>query len=237
MKKSEFSLLTHEEMAELDLFLMERVPDDADCDSDEGVLNLSELDGLLTAVVSGPVFLPMSTWMPSVWGAYEPAWESEPQVRHIMDLIMRHYDGIARMLSEQPDAFEPIFLSGDEGEIAIVDDWCAGYLRGMAINGRGWGGVDADIQSLLEPIVLFGSDAMDEELEQLPEQEIIALQQMIAPIARVIYQYWLDKQQDAIASLRSEHLSNEKVGRNDPCPCNSGKKFKRCCGSPVGAAD
>ena len=21
----------------------------------------------------------------------------------------------------------------------------------------------------------------------------------------------------------------EKVGRNDPCPCGSGKKFKRCC--------
>lgn len=23
---------------------------------------------------------------------------------------------------------------------------------------------------------------------------------------------------------------NPKVGRNDPCPCNSGKKFKKCCG-------
>jgi preprotein translocase subunit SecA len=21
-----------------------------------------------------------------------------------------------------------------------------------------------------------------------------------------------------------------KVGRNDPCPCGSGKKFKQCCG-------
>jgi len=21
-----------------------------------------------------------------------------------------------------------------------------------------------------------------------------------------------------------------KVGRNDPCPCNSGKKYKKCCG-------
>ncbi len=25
----------------------------------------------------------------------------------------------------------------------------------------------------------------------------------------------------------------EKVGRNDPCPCGSGKKFKKCCGSNV----
>ncbi|MGA1824895.1 MAG: PBPRA1643 family SWIM/SEC-C metal-binding motif protein [bacterium] len=23
-----------------------------------------------------------------------------------------------------------------------------------------------------------------------------------------------------------------KVGRNEPCPCGSGKKFKKCCGAP-----
>jgi preprotein translocase subunit SecA len=24
--------------------------------------------------------------------------------------------------------------------------------------------------------------------------------------------------------------NGEKVGRNDPCPCGSGKKYKKCCG-------
>jgi SEC-C motif-containing protein len=23
----------------------------------------------------------------------------------------------------------------------------------------------------------------------------------------------------------------EKIGRNDPCPCGSGKKYKKCCGA------
>jgi preprotein translocase subunit SecA len=22
----------------------------------------------------------------------------------------------------------------------------------------------------------------------------------------------------------------KKIGRNDPCPCGSGKKYKKCCG-------
>ncbi|NSW92183.1 MAG: SEC-C domain-containing protein [Firmicutes bacterium] len=22
-----------------------------------------------------------------------------------------------------------------------------------------------------------------------------------------------------------------KIGRNDPCPCGSGKKYKKCCGN------
>ena len=30
------------------------------------------------------------------------------------------------------------------------------------------------------------------------------------------------------------HLSPGKVGRNSPCPCGSGKKFKRCCGPLAG---
>jgi SWIM/SEC-C metal-binding protein len=25
-------------------------------------------------------------------------------------------------------------------------------------------------------------------------------------------------------------VAEEKVGRNDPCPCGSGKKYKKCCG-------
>ncbi len=30
------------------------------------------------------------------------------------------------------------------------------------------------------------------------------------------------------------HKKNEKVGRNDPCPCGSGKKYKKCCGRNEG---
>lgn len=31
-------------------------------------------------------------------------------------------------------------------------------------------------------------------------------------------------------STEPEHHSGPKVGRNDPCPCGSGKKYKKCCG-------
>ena len=29
---------------------------------------------------------------------------------------------------------------------------------------------------------------------------------------------------------REETAPKWKVGRNDPCPCGSGKKYKKCCG-------
>ncbi|MDD3382979.1 MAG: SEC-C metal-binding domain-containing protein, partial [Bacilli bacterium] len=31
--------------------------------------------------------------------------------------------------------------------------------------------------------------------------------------------------------LKRAPVKSSKVGRNDPCPCGSGKKYKNCCGS------
>jgi preprotein translocase subunit SecA len=33
-----------------------------------------------------------------------------------------------------------------------------------------------------------------------------------------------------VIRVEDDNSSEEKVGRNDPCPCGSGKKFKKCCG-------
>ena len=35
---------------------------------------------------------------------------------------------------------------------------------------------------------------------------------------------------DVISTPKEEPKTTQKVGRNDPCPCGSGKKYKNCCG-------
>jgi preprotein translocase subunit SecA len=35
---------------------------------------------------------------------------------------------------------------------------------------------------------------------------------------------------NAIVQNSQKSVEEEKVGRNDPCPCGSGKKYKKCCG-------
>ncbi|MCW3133078.1 MAG: DUF1186 domain-containing protein [Methanophagales archaeon] len=37
---------------------------------------------------------------------------------------------------------------------------------------------------------------------------------------------------DLLKPLKTKS-KRKKIGRNDPCPCGSGKKYKKCCGSPV----
>jgi len=34
----------------------------------------------------------------------------------------------------------------------------------------------------------------------------------------------------AQVSLKKQKVGGKKIGRNDPCPCGSGKKYKHCCG-------
>jgi len=36
----------------------------------------------------------------------------------------------------------------------------------------------------------------------------------------------------ALAGKPSAHRPAPRIGRNDPCPCGSGKKFKKCCAAP-----
>ncbi|WP_455388850.1 SEC-C metal-binding domain-containing protein [Petrachloros mirabilis] len=39
----------------------------------------------------------------------------------------------------------------------------------------------------------------------------------------------LNRGEEPVAT-QTVHRSDEKVGRNDPCPCGSGKKYKKCHG-------
>lgn len=37
---------------------------------------------------------------------------------------------------------------------------------------------------------------------------------------------------EKIEAERTKKVLIPRVGRNDPCPCGSGKKYKKCCGAP-----
>ncbi|HYB91770.1 MAG TPA: preprotein translocase subunit SecA [Candidatus Binataceae bacterium] len=58
------------------------------------------------------------------------------------------------------------------------------------------------------------------------QQDAQQIQQQPRP-QRVVMSHGGETQAQAAAPVKREH---EKVGRNDPCPCGSGKKYKRCHG-------
>ena len=227
--------LDDDEIAWLGEFLLDRIDDDADTeDRDEGILDISELDGFLTAVVSGPVSVLPSQWIPQVWGDFEPMWEREQDVQEVMTLLMRHMNAIAVMLMEQPEDFEPIFLERSfEGKnYTIVDEWCEGYMRAVALVADQWELDAREMRKLLAPIMVFQGEHVLQTHDLYNDQEVRVLQETIPASIRRIHSYWLSKRTPSgtqVPSAQKTVVGVPKVGRNDPCPCGSGKKYKKCC--------
>ena len=84
----------------------------------------------------------------------------------------------------------------------------------------------------------------EEEIEEAPEPEPVA----VAPAGRRASQTTIEdftrniqrKKERELAELQYAGggtapartvVKGRKVGRNDPCPCGSGKKYKKCCGA------
>ncbi|MCL1998244.1 MAG: SEC-C metal-binding domain-containing protein [Turicibacter sp.] len=65
-------------------------------------------------------------------------------------------------------------------------------------------------------------------------------QQMVEYKAKPLYSlpewndiFTEDEQKEFYIAQKRSHtiVKNDKIGRNDPCPCGSGKKYKKCCAS------
>lgn len=227
------AMLSQDELDRLNDFLLNRVPEDDECEEkDEGVIGVSMLDGFFTAIISNQHPIMPSQWIPVVWGDYEPTWENETDAMEIFSLMMRHMNAIAHFLMEQPENFEPVFLQTirDGKTYRIVDDWCEGYLMGMNLDAQYWDSVEVEIRALLMPIQVFGTFDFMDKLERLSEEEINEIQDAIAPTVRALHAFSLRQRKSGLQIRRDA----PKTGRNDPCPCGSGLKYKKCCGqSPV----
>ena len=225
--------LSEEELSQLDDALLNRFDEDSEpLSGDEGILDVSELDGLLTAVVSSPVMIMPSNWFPAVWGDFPPVFETDAEVERVFSLMIRHQNGIAATLMNHPEEFEPMFSyrAVDDREYTIVDEWCEGFMRGIELAQELGAGLDAEAEDLLVPIRAF-TQAANWHGHDLPDfSETEKLQQSIALNVQALHAYWLERRIDPIPSKSMPYRrSTPRVGRNDPCPCGSGKKFKKCC--------
>lgn len=223
--------LNDEELDRLDSLLLDRIPnEEVEGEVDEGILDISELDGFLTAIISGPRAITPMEWLPVVWGAFEPEWETPDEAEEIMSLILRHMNGIVDTLMDEPDKFEPIVLERevDGTTVTVVDEWCIGYMKGLAMAAREWRSGGETVMELMVPITLFSSAEGRKQLGLLDDEEVEILKRSLATAVQKIHAYWLERRD--LKTTQAPFVHDEPpTGRNDLCPCGSGKKFKKCC--------
>ena len=194
-------------------------------------MNVSELDGFLTALVSGPKVVSPTEWFSKIWQQPAGSLEEEGVLERVFVLVMRHMNGIAYIMQNALNDFEPLYeeLYVEGHWKSDVTLWCQGYVQGMALGADEWRQLPKSYEAGMTHLLYFGSEAGKKKLLNYSSSEIEVFKAGITPFIRSVFNHWLSVSPEK-KELPNYNFLPEKVGRNELCPCLSGKKYKKCCG-------
>jgi uncharacterized protein len=205
-------------------------------------MNMEELDGYFSALICGPGLVPMSRCLPNVWGE-DFAFSGEKQASEILAIILHHWNCIAGTLQstlETPNVYLPVLLLNEEG-VSHGNDWARGFMRGVELHPAGWQELfdsEEEGAAVVPMMILAHENDPDPELRSpaiRAQSREDLLNDMIAGLTR-IYRHFEPQRRPvdnagtapATAPMRR---AEPKIGRNEICPCGSGRKCKHCCGA------
>ena len=208
----------------------------ASLDDDEAML-LSELDGFLAGILVCPDLIMPGEWLPMVWGRENkdaaPVFENTSQAEQLVGLIMERYNAVAAELQRGGGHYEPLFDVDTRHNEILWEIWIDGFDTALQLRPEAWaklrGGEGGALSALAGLVALV---QMGRGESMLPKEQI---NEITAKAPDLIPQYienlnaWRISQQVG-GQFREQAPNFGKVGRNEPCPCGSGKKYKRCCG-------
>jgi uncharacterized protein len=217
----------------------------------KSTLTYPQLAGFLFSLANGPELIPPSEWMPMVFNDQEARYETQEEAELVLQAMMALYNDCCRERTEGSAMLPPGCEIRPQPLDNLADDaplsqWARGFLTGHSYLDDLWNDytsdeLDEDLGSLVMVLTFFASRKLAEayrkegngkrSLEQLAETVVTIFPDAMfeyAHLGRAIYQ----ARREA-GALDPTTPACRKPGRNDPCPCGSGKKFKKCCGGTV----
>jgi uncharacterized protein len=226
-------LLSPEDQQKMELILTEHL------DSTHGPPGLH---GMLTASVVGPKPVPIDWILQAVIShpQSEPiALDHLPEFRWLVGKIEELFLRISLVFQHDPEMFRPLVYMRNLKEGGATPDprsWCFGFVEAMMYHRKAWEPLVSMEEGYLTvaPILMTADpDGWGENAGWNPFKQMAPtmLCQGLGMAAGAIHAFW-----PFYAKLRNPIRESIVPHRNDPCPCGSGRKYKRCCGSPLNKA-
>lgn len=207
-------------------------------------LDVVALDGFLCGVLVQPQRIGLAQWLPAALDIEKgivPEDVDTPWLAEVARLVERHHDALRTQLAE--GSFDPLLPAeavdapDEDPDLPtpsrVLSRWVAGFAHAAE-----------QFPALAELPDDRVADALDRIWRHLPaaseyerdardalnrERPVATLEAAIEDLVAAVVE--ISERTEAtryrVAQRRRDTL---KVGRNDPCPCGSGKKFKACCG-------
>lgn len=200
-------------------------------------MNVEALDGFLCAVIVGPEVVMPTECLGPILGR-EPDFESRAEAEAFIELLMRHWNTIAMSIDEPPrHVYLPVMMR-DPDRSTPGNDWANGFLRGVSMRKDAWRTFldDDDRAGPMVPIFALAHEHHPDPTLRSYREPVSAelreeLHQGAAAALIAMRRYFREQVAMARERARMPLRRNEpKVGRNDPCPCGSGRKYKQCHG-------
>lgn len=233
-EKMAFSLLLHEYNYEQE---------------DEAIISPAFLHGYVFAVVLTPEPLSANEWLPHLFGGEMPLFDSIEDANTKLAVLMQFYNRLNQLrLEGQLHCPFDASAGTSSAWLGAVRDWCGGFVLGTGLRREYWTQPNEEpnaeeVNSAMIALLSIADDAVVKEMmhgndnesgtedESLEQSKFLAHAIVVLPDAvRVLTEHTQAMDIARVARIAPAH--SNKVGRNTPCPCGSGKKFKKCCGAP-----
>ena len=211
-------------------------------------MTVVELDGYVAALIVCPDMILPSEWLPGVWGE-DHEFTDAAAAEATITAVMEHYNRTAKELAERPEEYAPVLeIDPNSGE-TLWEPWIDGFERAMRLRpdaweeiavsrGRGGGGIGQHGHSP-ERGFYYGRSEMTEEAEDKTRPISAGDDPRVRAQSERLDQVPANREAQRrrhrvpcrVRPRRSPCAFGRKVGRNEPCPCGSGRKYKRCCGA------
>ena len=213
---------------------------------DKGWLGLTELHAFLSALISGPNLIPPSEWHPYAFGDEGLEFESEDQAQDILMLLMRLNNHIVNQLTGRIPSDPIVYRNGILLDYQVSDDqlakWCASYLEGAHFDDTWYEqptavGLLIPLAVLSNDFNLIGEKVSDGHVIDDGADQRQSFKENLPMHLIDLYDFWLARRTlqpglnypENEAAITTYEPTSKKIGRNDPCLCGSGKKYKKCC--------
>lgn len=225
-------------------------------EDEESLMLPEELHGFLFGLAITPEAIMPNEWLPVVLDE-DPHFKDHKDAQICIGYLMDAYNRIMQESNRGKLCFPFNYEKLSDLEYDMIEGWTYGLYCALCLRPHIWGmseeyeemeekDIPEDMLDVIDSCITINAIAIPEDRDELFEpapgrhpkepEELEEILYDMLPFCVEILQFHGEQLRMTMFPFASKPESSGqrqtgKTGRNDLCPCGSGKKYKKCCGN------